>query len=127
MAEDSLTLSLELSRQGLLSPNLDRAEQLKQISSLTVQDVQNKAKSIFLDCLEISSNRNELLSHSYNSFYGINYQQALFEAIDNTTPEYIQLLARHYLSQPYITVISGDKEVINANKEYLSVLGEIIE
>lgn len=85
----------------------------------------NKVKSSFLKSLETSSNRNDLISENYDSFYGISYQQTLFDAIDNMTPEYLQALAKYYFSQPYLMTISGNKDSIKANKDYLSTLGEL--
>lgn len=86
-----------------------------------------KLKSSFLRSLETSSDRNDVLASYYNSFYGINYQQALFDAIDKMTPDYIQQLAKYYLTQPYLMAISGNKEILEANKNYLANLGEVIE
>lgn len=100
------------------------------ISMPVNQDELNRAKikikNDLLKSLEKSKDRNDVLSENYNSFYGTNYQQVLFDAIDNMTPEYVQSLAKYYLTQPYLMTISGNKEIIQTNKNYLSKLGEII-
>lgn len=95
------------------------------VSQEELSRAKNKIKSLFLKSLETSSDRNDLISENYNSFYGINYQQALFDAIDNMTPEYLQALAIYYFSQPYLMTIAGNKDTIKMNKEYLFNLGEI--
>ena len=62
-----------------------------------------------------------------NSFYGLNLIPELEKAIDNITPYDIRELAKYYLSQPSLYMISGNKEAIEANKDYLKTLGEIVE
>lgn len=83
-----------------------------------------KTKGSILRDLETSADRNETISKGYNSYYGASYQQALFEAIDGMTPEYLQQLAQHYFNQPYLISVKGNKEVLDANKDYLSSLGK---
>ncbi len=76
--------------------------------------------------LESSEQKNNLLNLGYNSFYGIDYLDELLKSIDEITPQYIQQLSKHYLTQPYLLSIKGNKEVIEENKEYLSNIGEVI-
>lgn len=99
----------------------------KPISKEELENVKETIKSSYLNNIEDSYSRNDLLAGSYRSFYGINYHQALFEAIDKETPEHIQQIARYYLTQPSYTIISGNEKAIEANKKYLSNLGEIVE
>ena len=60
-----------------------------------------------------------------NSFYGLNYISELDKAIDEITPQDIRELVQYYFSQPSLYMISGNKEAIEANIEYLKNLGEI--
>ena len=62
-----------------------------------------------------------------NSFYGLNYISELDKAIDEITPQDIRELAKYYFSQPSLFMISGNKEAIESNKDYLKSLGEIVE
>lgn len=77
--------------------------------------------------LESASARNRSIAEGYNSFYGVSYQQELLAAIDKITPAYVQKLAQYYLTQPSQLVVSGNKEAIEANKAYLSSLGEVVD
>lgn len=104
---------------------------INELTSMPVnQDELNRAKikikNDLLKSLEKSEDRNDVMFENYNSFYGTNYQQALFDAIDNMTPEYLQALAKYYFTQPSLMTICGNKEAIEANKDYLSNLGEVI-
>lgn len=60
-----------------------------------------------------------------NSFYGLNYISELDKAIDEITPRDIRELAKYYFSQPSLYMISGNKDVIETNMDYLKNLGEI--
>lgn len=85
-----------------------------------------KVKSSFIKSLERSSDRNNSISENYNSFYGIGYQQALFDAIDNMTPDFLQSLAKYYFTKPYLMKLDCNKDVIESNKDYLASLGEVV-
>lgn len=110
-------------------------EYKKSIEELINQPVNNKVlenakvhiKNSQLSNLELTSDKNEYIANGYNSFYGASYQDALFTAIDEMTPEYIQALAKHYLTQPSIIAIEGNKKVIEQNKDYLAQLGEVVD
>ena len=68
-----------------------------------------------------------ILDFCNNSFYGKNYIPEHEKAIDEITPQFIREIAKYYLSQPALYSISGNKEAIEANKDYLKTLGEIVE
>ncbi len=96
---------------------------------ITLEKLESKKTSLknkILSKTESSIDKNETIVEGYNSFYGTNYQQALFDAIDNMTSEYIQKLAQHYLTQPSLLSIVGNREVIQNSKDYFANLGEII-
>ena len=84
-------------------------------------------KNLIYSELETTAERNRIISDGVNSFYGKNYFKELDKAIDEITPQYIKELAKYYLSQPSLYMISGNKDAIEANKEYLKSLGEIVE
>lgn len=98
----------------------------KQISQDEIDKAKAALKSKLLCKLESSEDRNLAISSNYNSFYGIMHQQALLDAIEKMTPEYVQDLAKYYLTQPYLMSVVGNKDAIDENKEYLSALGEVV-
>lgn len=99
----------------------------KPLTQEELEIVKAQVKNKLLAETETSEGKNSQLSDGYNSFYGISYQQTLLEAIDKMTPEYLQALAQYYFKQPYLMSVSGNKKVIEDNKNYLSNLGEIVE
>lgn len=99
----------------------------KPISKEELDEVKEFIKSAYLNKIENSHGRNDELTIHYRSFYGANYHQALFNAIDKETPEHIQKLAQYYFTQPSLIAITGNEEAIEANKKYLSNLGEVID
>ncbi len=97
-------------------------------SKINEEILNNTKKQIKAELLiptENSVNRNLDLKSSYITSYDINYPQKLAEAVDKITLDDLQRLAQKYLKKPYLLEISGNKEAIDANKEYLSKLGEI--
>lgn len=97
------------------------------ITEKELEMAKQNLKNSYLNSIESSYNRNEALAMTYNSFYAANYHQTLLEAIDKETPEHIQKLAQYYLTQPSLMAITGNEEAIEANKKYLSNLGEVID
>lgn len=84
-------------------------------------------KNAIFNSLELTSDRNRTIQDGINSFYGINYFKELDKAIDEISPRDIKELAKYYFSQPSLYMISGNKEEIERNKNYLKSLGEIVE
>ncbi len=101
----------ELAEKPLTQEELDSAKRLLQKGLLST--------------LEKSSTRNDRIAGGYKSSYGINYDKSLSEAIDNVTVEDIQKLAKKYLKQPYLMTASGNKEAIEANKDYFARFGNV--
>lgn len=97
------------------------------ISEKELEMAKQNLKNKYLNNIESSYDRNKSIAMSYNTFYGSNYHQALYKAIDKETPKHIQKLAQYYLTQPSLIAITGNEEAIEANKKYLSNLGEIID
>ena len=93
----------------------------------TLEKAKRRFKNtIYMDC-DSSYGRNNILDFCNNSFYGKDFLVELEKAIDNITPYDIKEIAKYYLSQPALYSISGNKESIEANKDYLKTLGEIVE
>ena len=82
-------------------------------------------KNSIFNGLELTADRNRTINKGINSFYGTNYFEELDNAIDEISPQDIKELAKYYFSQPSLYMISGNKEAIEANIEYLKNLGEI--
>lgn len=97
------------------------------VSEKEIEMAKQSLKNSYLNNIESSNDRNESVAACYNTFYGSNYHQALYEAIDKETPEHIQKLAQYYLTQPSLIAITGNKESIEANKSYLSSIAQVIE
>lgn len=95
------------------------------LTSKELKAAKGVMKSSILSQLEKSSSRNQMVSGGYNSSYGVYYQQALSAAIDNVTSEDIQNLAKSLREQPYLLAVSGNKDAIEANRQYLSSFGEV--
>lgn len=91
-------------------------------------DRQKRAiKSELLMLQENSLTRNDFVSGYYNSFYGKDYLQELVKALNEMTPEYLQELAKYYLTKPYFLEVLANKDTLAENKEYLQKLGEVVE
>lgn len=99
----------------------------KPASKEALEEAKIRLKSSIIYDTESSVGKNTSVSNGYDSFYGANYQDAFLTAIDEMTPEYVQALAKHYLTQPYLLSVVGNKEVIKNNKDYLETLGEVVD
>ncbi len=84
-------------------------------------------KNSIFNGLELTADRNRTINKGINSFYGTNYFEELDNAIDEISPQDIKELAKYYFSRPSLYMISGNKETIEANKDYLKSLGKIVE
>jgi predicted Zn-dependent peptidase len=97
------------------------------LTNIPVNDVElERAKKLFksdvVGLAEFSSGRSDILSE-----YSLNDTQRLFDIVDKITSQDIQNIAKTYLTKPSIISINANKDVIDANKEYLSSLGEIVQ
>ena len=97
------------------------------VTSEQLEIAKRRFKSNIFNQLETCQGRNKVLSLANNSFYGKDFLVELEKAIDNITPYDIREIAKYYLLQPALYSISGNKETIEANKDYLKTLGEIVE
>ncbi len=91
------------------------------VSKNELQHAKNQFKSDIITMIEFSSGRNDLLNE-----YGIEDTKKLFKTIDEITPQDIQNITKTYLTKPAIISINANKDVLDANKSYLSELGEVI-
>lgn len=90
------------------------------ISNEELEMAKTNFKSNVINNLEYSGARNDLVYE-----YGIDSTRKLFENLDSITPNDIQNLSQKVLTKPSIIIIKASKDVIDANKEYLTSLGEI--
>lgn len=91
-----------------------------------LNDTKKQIKSNLLIPAETSIGRNIDLESSLRKSYDINYANKLSEILDSITSEDIQKLAQKYLTKPFVLEISGNKDAIEANNDYLSSIGEIV-
>ena len=115
-------------KDNLQQVNANFEECIKQLMTEPVSEkdlniAKKKFKSGFWG--ESALTQNFMGKECDNSFYGLNYISELDKAIDEITPQDIRELAQYYFSQPSLYMISGNKEAIEANIEYLKNLGEI--
>lgn len=97
----------------------------KPIIKEDLERIKTKLKNKIIYDTESTEDKNYSVRDGYNSFYGVNYQEALMDSIDNMTPEYVQGLANLYLTQHSLITVSGNKDVIETEKDYLAKLGEM--
>lgn len=94
-------------------------------NSLISEEELERAKTLFksnvIQNLEYASGRNDLIYE-----YGIDGAKNLFETIDKITPNDIQASSKKFLDKPSIIVINANQDVIDANKDYLQSIGEIV-
>ena len=115
-------------KDNLQQVNANFEECIKQLMTEPVSEkdlniAKKKFKSGFWG--ESALTQNFMGKECDNSFYGLNYISELDKAIDEITPQDIRELVQYYFSQPSLYMISGNKEAIEANIEYLKNLGEI--
>lgn len=95
------------------------------INNLISNDELERAKTTFkseiIQLIEYSGGRNELIY-----VHGIDDTRNLFQIIDKITPNDIKNLAEKFLNKPSIIIIKANKDVIDANKDYLANIGEIV-
>ncbi|MFA6988752.1 MAG: pitrilysin family protein [Candidatus Gastranaerophilaceae bacterium] len=76
---------------------------------------------------ESVSGKNSLLSSNLDTPYGSKYNDELFSAIDNAKADDIQKIASFYLTKPSVVSIIASQNTLQANKNYLTTLGEVKE
>ena len=60
--------------------------------------------------------------HSFN----VKEVKDLFKTMDEITPQDIQNAAKEYLNKPSQISIKANKDVLEANKDYLVTIGEVV-
>lgn len=91
-----------------------------------LNSAKKQLKSNILIPAETSIDRNMNLESLYKTFYDINHSKKLAEVLDTITPDELQKIAQKYLTKYYLLEISGNKNAIEANRDYFTNLGEII-
>ena len=91
------------------------------VSDIELQHAKNQFKSDIITWIEFSKGRSGFLKE-----YGLEDTKKLFKTVDEITPQDIQNIAKNHLTRPSVISIDANKEVLDANKDYLIKLGEII-
>ena len=97
------------------------------VDDKTLERAKRRFKSNLFNECDTSATKNGLLIFCENSFYGPKFFTELEKALDELTPEDIRNIAKYYFSQPAMFLISGNKEDIEKNMDYLRKLGNVVE
>lgn len=95
------------------------------IDEAILNNTKKQIKSNLLIPAETSVDRNLNLENEFEKSYDINHPNKLAETLDSITSDDLQKIAQKYLTKPYLLEIEGNNKAIEANKDYLSALGEI--
>jgi len=91
----------------------------------------NKAKKYLKDDFgaktEASSQKTGVVNSGFNSKYGADYAKKYLKAVDETTPEDIQRVARLYLTKPSVISVVASQDTLDNSKDYLKSFGELKE
>lgn len=129
-----LTISTKIAKTPLEASTKTTLVQIDNIINDTInskvdENILNSAKkqikSNILIPAETSVDRNMDFESNYRKSYDIDYSRKLAASIDTITPDNLQKIAQKYLTKPHVWGISGNKNAIEANNDYISTLGEI--
>lgn len=96
------------------------------ISEEELESVKNIIRIKDKGFFESSYKRNSYLLSELSCPYGIAYQEAVDEALEQIRPEHIQCAAQLIFAKPCVTTVIASNEAIEPNKEYLKTKGERI-
>lgn len=102
--------------------NINNFEQTL-IPKKELEQAKTALKNELMFNFEHSFDKNQSLLSCTHSVYGINYINEYIKAIDNMTEQDIQTATKLFLTKPSIISVKADKDVLEANKSYLSSLG----
>ena len=91
------------------------------VSSGELERAKTTFKSQIIQDLEYSGGRNDLINT-----YGVDNVKNLYQLLYGITPDDINTLSKTFLTKPCIISINANKDVIDANKQYLLQIGEIV-
>ncbi|MBR1776892.1 insulinase family protein [bacterium] len=94
--------------------------------NFTEQDLENAKRSLKAVLLnsEMTAQKVENIQEGLSSKYGINYLNKVYNEIDDITKDDIIDFAANAFSGQPVYAITATKDTLEANKEYLSKLGE---
>ncbi len=101
--------------------NVERIKSEK-VSENELETAKKALKTIILENLEMYVDKNTRLSNSVATPYGINYINEKFDMIDSITTDDILNTAKHVFKQNPVYSISGTKDALEANAQYLNSL-----
>ena len=87
--------------------------------NVTEEELQNAKtliKTQLLDGLETNTDRMDSYGSKKDSYYGISYNEALFEAIDKLTPNDIRAAANYVFKNPPVTSIIASQKTLDTLK-----------
>ena len=96
----------------------------KPVSVKELEDSKLQVKTD-LDCREFSSVRSGRIQKGFDTLYGSQYNNSLYDVIEQLTPQDIQNAAKLYLSQPSVISLIASPETIENTKPYLNSLGNL--
>lgn len=88
------------------------------ISEEELEMAKTTLKSQIIRDLEYSGGRNDLIFN-----YGIDNVRNIFQIVDGISPDDIEKISQKFLAKPSIIIIKANKDVLEANKNYLSTFG----
>lgn len=88
------------------------------VSEEELQNTKAMIKTQLLDGLETNTGRSFSYGTKKDSYYGINFNEALFEAIDKLTPDDIRSAANYvFKNQPVTSIVASQKTLDTLNLE----------
>ncbi len=95
------------------------------ISQQELEGAKLEVKTDLSKSLDFSSGRAGRLQSGFNTLYGAQYNNALYDAIDQINTEDIQNAANIYLGQPSVISLIASPDTIKNTKPYLGSLGNL--
>ena len=103
------------------SENIQKIKTEK-VSDSELETAKKALKTAILSNLEMDADQTEKLSLNVTTPYGINYINKKFDLIDSITADDILNTARYVFKNKPVYSISGTKDALDANKEFLNNL-----
>ncbi len=94
----------------------------EKVSEAELNAAKKRLKSQIYTALETNNGKNRIISHSKDTFYGIEYLNKCLENIDSITADDIYNTANNIFNSKPIYSLTGTKATIEANKDFLSNL-----
>ncbi len=95
------------------------------VSQKELEAAKLEVKTDLSNSLEFSAGRAGRIQAGFNTLYGSQYNNALYDAIDQVNAHDIQNAANLYLSQPSVISLIASPATVENTKSYLSSLGNL--